>query len=271
MDQNTAEPQTKSNLNFSKQFEDKMYRCAIRTDVGKKRAQNQDNGGIFPELGLFMVADGLGGHRGGETASTLAVETISAHIKAGQAQPYWDPRSLAVSSIKQANAKIFETAKKNPQLDGMGTTAVVCLIKNATAYIAHVGDSRAYLVAKNGIWQMTRDHSLVQEKLRAGLITREQLKSDRMKNVITRSVGFESTVDVDLYEMPLDVGDSILMCSDGLSGMLDDPAILKTIHESWKSGQDVLAAVDQLIQRANENGGEDNVTAVLVTSLVKRA
>lgn len=264
-----SEPQTKSNLNFAKQFEDSLYRCAIRTDVGKKRSQNQDNGGIFPELGLFVVADGMGGHRGGETASTLALDTVLSQVKSGQAQPYWDPRSLIVTAVKQASSTIFETAKKNPQLDGMGTTTVACLIKNGTAYIAHVGDSRAYLISKNGIWQMTRDHSLVQEKLRAGLITREQMKNDRMKNVITRSVGFESAVEVDLYEIALDVGDSILMCSDGLSGMLEDPQILKTIHDHWKSGQDVLAAVDQLVQAANENGGEDNVTALVVTSLVK--
>lgn len=233
------------------------------TDVGRKRMQNQDHGTAIPDLGLFIVADGMGGHRGGETASAISVETISAEI-ASLTERNWDPKSTLIHAIQTANRAIFEKSETDPHLQGMGTTTTALLFKDQTLTIGHVGDSRCYLLRPHQIWQVTRDHSLVQEKLDAGLITRDEIKTDQMKNVITRSVGFEQELEVEIYQLEPQAGDCFLICSDGLSGLVEDSRILKVVQRHAFEDKNLQGAVLELIAAANANGGDDNITSILV-------
>jgi protein phosphatase len=234
------------------------------TDIGRKRSQNQDSISSNPELGLFVVADGMGGHRGGETASSMAVELIPKLVAQGQSQSGWEPRNVLVQAIRQANEMIHTRSLHEPALQGMGTTSTALLFKDGTLTVGHVGDSRCYFLRPGAIWQVTRDHSLVQEKLRAGIITRDEVKTDRMKNVITRSVGFEADVNVDVYEMEVRAGDMFMICSDGLSGLVEDPEILSLIE---KNEHDPQQMVERLIAAANSNGGDDNISTIVVEVL----
>jgi protein phosphatase len=244
------------------------FRVGAATDIGRKRSQNQDNIASCPEIGLFVVADGMGGHRGGETASAMAVQVIPEVVRASVGKGDWNSRELISEAILEANNRIFERSQNQPQLQGMGTTTVSFLFKGNTLTIGHVGDSRAYFFRDGALWQMTRDHSLVQEKLRAGMITRAEVKTDRMKNVITRSVGFEMDVNVETYEMEVQPGDVFLLCSDGLSGLVEDDQIAEILRDRLKSErQDSTAleeAVRALITAANSNGGDDNISTILV-------
>lgn len=253
------------------------------SDIGKRRAQNQDSGGSFPDLRLFVVADGMGGHRGGEVASKMAVEaiheTFERALESGKSG-----RAALGDASKLANQKIMERARKETELEGMGTTVTSLYFdipghgEQSKAWVGHVGDSRCYLIRRDGIWQVTRDHSLVQEKLRAGMITRDQLKTDRMKNVITRSVGFDLNFGIDIYEYTPYPGDLFLLCSDGLSGPLDDSMIFETAERVYFSAIDTPAFegreqgygallkkfTEALVQGANNEGGDDNITALVV-------
>ena len=251
-----------------------QFRCSFATDIGLKRQQNQDNGAAYPELGLFVLADGMGGHQGGETASALAAQIIPETIRKTLEQtfdPICDAKQILTEAIQTANRAIFERSQKELKLQGMGTTTTALLFSDHHLWIGHVGDSRCYFFRPHAIWQLTRDHSLVQEKLRAGLITREQLKTDRMKNVITRSVGFEPEVNVDLYEMDALPGDVFLLCSDGLSGQLDDSEILqavqKELFETGNLAENFNKTTQQLIELANQKGGEDNISIILIQVL----
>lgn len=230
--------------------------------VGMKRKQNQDNFLLVPELRLFVVADGMGGHKGGETASYLAVHAIAEYFRGHSSE--LDPIATLHQAIMAANMAIQNKGRIDTSLAGMGTTTVAMHFTSDQLFLGHVGDSRCYLVHPNRIWQLTRDHSLVQEKLRAGLITRAQLKTDRMKNVITRSVGFENEVDVDIYQLAPNSGDVFVVCSDGLSGMVEDDAIRDIIDDYVFKQGSLDGAVKKLIETANSNGGDDNVTAVVV-------
>lgn len=240
------------------------FNVGFATDVGRKRSQNQDSGAALPELGLFIVSDGMGGHQGGETASITAVETIEATVKAGLQRKKWEAKPLVTEAIEAANHAIFEKAIREPKLQGMGTTTTALLFKDNLLCIGHVGDSRCYYFRPNAIWQATRDHSLVQEKLRAGLISRKDVKTDKMKNVITRSVGFESQVNVEVYQMQVQSGDCFLLCSDGLSGLVDDLALLEIMQKHFFENGDPQKTVETMIATANQNGGDDNITTILV-------
>ena len=241
-------------------------RYAGFTHIGMKRSQNQDHFVCAPELSVFVVCDGMGGHKGGETASLLAVTTICDSIRAAKnAGGTIAPNAVLRNAILDANRAVNERAKVQPELQGMGTTCTTLFFHGGTAYIGHVGDSRAYLLHPKRIWQLTRDHSLVQEKLRAGLITRDQLKTDKMKNVITRSVGFEGQVDVDIYQMAVHAGDSFLLCSDGLSGLCDDSELTEVMDSNRASKKTLEDTAKALCEAANRNGGDDNVTSVLVS------
>jgi len=237
--------------------------AALLSDVGMKRKQNQDCGLSRPDLGLFMIADGMGGHRGGETASRLCVEKVTEHVELHQNTDTTDA-ILLHQGILLANQTIFEHAQKTPELQGMGTTATILKISGDLATILQVGDSRAYYWTSGGLWQITRDHSLVQEKLRAGLITRAQTRTDEMKNVITRSVGYEPNVKADIYTFDLEPGDHFLLCSDGLSGLIDETLMFDILEETLRSGLDLNDATRKLVDAANQNGGDDNVTVLLV-------
>jgi serine/threonine protein phosphatase PrpC len=246
-----------------------QFKVGFKTDIGRKRSQNQDSGISIPELGLFIVADGMGGHRGGETASTTAVETISQCIRKSTQLKNWNTeKSLheksLIEAFHNANQAIYDRSVKEPALQGMGTTTIALLFKDHNLMIGHVGDSRCYFFRPQAIWQATRDHSLVQEKLRAGLITRKDVKTDRMKNVITRSVGFEEKVNVDIYHMEVQSGDTFLLCSDGLSGLVEDLDILKIVQKDLFTENDPQKTVVDLIDAANANGGDDNITSIIV-------
>ena len=245
-----------------------QLKVGFATDIGRRRTQNQDNYSVRMDLGLFIVADGMGGHRGGEIASAMVVELVPKLVGETQLIKDWTARGALVESIQSANAAIFERAMNESKLQGMGTTTTALLFRDKTLTIGHVGDSRVYYFRPGGVWQVTRDHSLVEEKLRAGLITRAEMKTDRMKNVITRSVGFESKVNVELYEMEMHKDDLFLICSDGLSGFIDDEKMLSIIQEEViakkSNGYDLKVAVEKLIEAANEGGGDDNITCVLV-------
>lgn len=233
------------------------------TDVGLKRDNNQDNFIIDKELGLFVLADGMGGHQGGEVASQIAVETIRDVIQESfENERGPDPYDLLQRAYSQACQAIYEKAQRDPKLKGMGTTAVTVLLRNKVLYIANVGDSRCYLIHPPYIWQMTDDHSLLNEQIRAGLVKPEQASLFAAKNVITRSVGFEDNVTADIIEREFVEGDLLLMCSDGLSGLVNDKRIC-----------DVCLTLPfndvppRLVEEAKRNGGDDNITVIFVQPL----
>lgn len=235
--------------------------------IGMKRTQNQDSFLCVPDIATFVVADGMGGHKGGETASLLTVTTLCDYIREhrhSRNSGDFDPQQTLIDAIREANRAVFRRSQDDKELQGMGTTCTALVFDQARVYIGHVGDSRCYLNHPHRIWQLTRDHSLVQEKLRAGLITRDQLKTDRMKNVITRSVGFEDSVQIDLSVMEIQPGDTFLICSDGLSGMCDDQEINQIISQLAFADGGLDRAAKELCNAANRNGGEDNVTALLI-------
>ena len=200
-----------------------------QTDVGLRRESNQDFFLCDEEAGLYIVADGMGGHRGGEVASRMAAETLRDSIreaiaKTGSRRP--NARVVLVEGYEQASHKVYDTSQEpTNDLQGMGTTLVAALLHEDTLFIANVGDSRAYLFTSNQLWQITEDHSLMNEQLRAGLISERDIARYTGKNVITRSVGFERDVQVDVIERKIYPGEIILMCSDGLSGLVSDQRI----------------------------------------------
>ena len=233
------------------------------TDVGLRRDNNQDFYLIDEELGLFIVADGMGGHRGGEVASKLAAETLRDYVhsalrEGGARKPH--PRQILGQAYEEASHKVYDTSQApGSELHGMGTTLVAALVRDGICYIGNVGDSRAYLFTHDELWQMTEDHSLVNEQLRAGLIKEKDLEKFGAKNVITRSVGFERDVQVDVIEREIAPGDMILICSDGLSGLVDDKRIAEICRTS-KPSEIVSISVNE----AKKNGGDDNVTVMVI-------
>ncbi len=242
------------------------------TDVGQRREQNQDALLIDEPLGLFIVADGMGGHAGGGTASRLAVDTIrGAMLRAREEEPALfgsgaegeeNPLpDILGHAVEEACAAIFEAAQADSELAGMGTTVTAVLVDGRSAFVAHVGDSRAYLLRSGHIYQVTQDHSLVAEQLRGGVITEEDARTSRYKNIITRSVGFEREVLVDLMGLELEAGDAVVACSDGLSNHVDDQEILALVEEEG------VVAVERLVDLANDRGGDDNITVALVRLL----
>lgn len=228
-----------------------------QTDIGLRRERNEDSFLVDEQLGLYMVADGMGGHRGGEVASSMAVQTVREFIlKAQSDKRKPSPRQLLADAYREASGRIYDHShNKAPELEGMGTTLVVAYWTNKTLYIANVGDSRAYLYSKSKLWQMTEDHSFVNEQVRAGLLAEKDIEKFGAKNVITRSVGFEKDVQCDIVERDLQPGDLILMCSDGLSGLVTD----KRIAEICSDG-DLKTIVSKCINEAKANGGDDNIT-----------
>jgi protein phosphatase len=233
------------------------------TDVGRKRDRNEDAFLINDELMLYVVADGMGGHAGGQHASALAVNTVEELVD--DLEPDGDDPVEAVRvsldrAVRQAGARIHAFAQTHPEFHGMGTTIVLVLVQDQNAYVAHVGDSRVYLLRDGAIEQVTDDHSLVAQSIREGLLTEDQARSHRMRNVITRALGFNEDVQVDIQVRALRRGDRYLLCSDGLSGKLeaDEMAELLARH-------DTPEAIRQLVGLACARGGDDNITAVVVT------
>lgn len=237
------------------------------TDVGMKRGHNEDNYLINEELNLFVVADGMGGHAGGEYASAICVNTIeeivtSMELMGGEPVDSDDPVEVARErlryAIRLAGRRIFEKATEEPEYHGMGTTAVCVLIEAGNAYIAHVGDSRVYLCREGRCEQVTEDHSLVNHKVKLGLITAEEAKTHKMKNVITRSLGYQEDVEVDVQVRAVRRNDRFLLCSDGLSGYFEEEELGQLL-----SGLGPQEAARRLIELSCERGGDDNITAVI--------
>ena len=234
------------------------------TDVGLKRVHNEDNFLINEEVGVYVVCDGMGGHAGGEIASAIAVHTIDESfslmsLENQSVEGMDEVISQHITSIVQLAGKtIFEEAKRERRYRGMGTTCVMTYVHDGKGYIAHVGDSRGYLLRKNRIEQLTEDHSLVNERIRAGYLTVEEAKNFRLKNVITRSLGFENEVEVDIQIVPLEVGDILMMCSDGLCNLVEAEQMARVMLEN-----PLQQATRTLIHMACDAGGDDNITVVM--------
>lgn len=226
------------------------------TDIGLKRKINQDAYLKDDELQLYVVADGMGGHRGGEVASKLAVDVIRKFCDENRAM---HPREKLDRAVNLSCKEIYDQSKKNSELSGMGTTIVAILFFEGVAYVAQVGDSRVYLMNSGGIWQVTEDHSLVNEEIRAGRLAVGQESTYQFRNVITRSVGYEDRVNVDIYRRQTQPGDLFLLCTDGLSGMVNVAEIKDSV---LKHGSEM--GLKSLIGLANARGGDDNITALIV-------
>jgi len=240
------------------------------TDVGRKRDHNEDAFLVDEDLGLYLVADGMGGHAGGGTASRIAVQTIRARLQvARETDPelFTRPGELEESPLREilreavesACQSIYQAAQSDPALAGMGTTVTAAVLAGSNTYIAHVGDSRCYLARKGHIYQVSEDHSLVNEQLKAGAITPEEARNSRFKNIITRSVGFEADVTVDMMGLEIEPGDRLVVCCDGLSNLVDDEEILEIITKA-----PLEAAPERLIDLANDRGGDDNITVIVI-------
>jgi protein phosphatase len=246
------------------------YRSAAQTDVGMKREHNEDSFLVNEDLGLYVVCDGMGGHAGGETASRLAVQTIERELLSARLRPddpFADQAPLAQTplagvlreAVEGACAAVFRTSKMNPELQGMGTTCIALLIRGEHALVGHVGDSRAYLVRDGEIVQLSEDHSLVNEQVRAGLLTNDEARHSRLKNIITRSVGFEEDVLVDVLGVETRPGDRLLLCSDGLSNLVDNDEI-----RAHLAGEALEKVPEKLVALANARGGDDNSTVIAI-------
>jgi len=239
---------------------------AGKSDIGLKRATNQDSILIEGKAKFFVVADGMGGHKGGDVASQTAIETLAEFIKEG---PKNDPEMLLTDSIAHTNKTILAKGNENPLWKGMGTTIVEFYFKSSKLFIGNVGDSRGYLVNHHNLYQLTRDHSLIQEKINYGIYTREQAKKDPQKNVLSRTVGFDKKVEPDIFHYKVQKNDIFLLCSDGLSGFVSDSDILFLINKhlpdpSSATKEDLSGAVEALVAQANAGGGDDNISVILI-------
>ncbi len=243
---------------------------AGQTDVGRKRNHNEDNFAIMAEYGLYVVADGMGGHASGEVASKMAVDALQEFFAATaddpeRTWPYKMDRSKGyeenrlVTGIKLCNLRIYENAQRNAKQRGMGTTLVTLFAVEDGIYLAHVGDSRIYRLRDGKIDLLTEDHSLLNDYKKMKRLTEEEIANFPHKNVIVRALGMKDTVKVDTrFETPR-AGDTMLLCTDGLSGPVTDERMLEIIE----SAPDLPTASNRLIEAANENGGPDNITCVL--------
>lgn len=229
------------------------------TDKGLRRDTNQDSCLINQELGLFVVADGMGGHSGGEVASSLAVETVEEVMLQPGTQKI-SPRELIIKSYEEASKRIFDlAANEKRELLGMGTTMVLAYVRGKHLYVGNVGDSRCYLFRKPNLWQITEDHSLLNEQIRAGIMSEGEIREYVGRNVITRSVGYERDVYPDILEREIISGEMFLICSDGLSSLVSDEKISEILNENTPD-----KVVKACVEQALSNGGDDNVTVMLI-------
>jgi len=242
------------------------------TDVGRKRKGNEDSLIANPEQGLFVVADGMGGHAAGEVASKVAVDSINEFVclTGGDEEITWpfgldegisyDGNRLK-TAIRYANRKVLDAVMEKAEYEGMATTVAAILVDGATANLAHVGDSRVYLYRDGELKQLTSDHSWVNEQLQSGIISVDQARSHPLRNVVTRALGGKADLQVDMQSHTLRAGDVLLMCSDGLTTMVPDDEIARVLAEA---AGDIQAAGTNLVAAANARGGEDNITVVLL-------
>ncbi|MCR5607943.1 MAG: Stp1/IreP family PP2C-type Ser/Thr phosphatase [Lachnospiraceae bacterium] len=236
------------------------------TDIGSMRKMNQDyvycsdeEVGILPNL--YIVADGMGGHKGGDYASRESVISIVEFVK--ENTECVTPISLLESAIRAANKKLVEDSESNEELMGMGTTVVVATVLGNSLYVANVGDSRLYLIDNEEIRQITEDHSLVEEMIKRGEIERREARFHPNKNIITRALGTANDLEIDFFEIEMEQDNIILMCTDGLTNMMDDDEIRDTVTGDKNNYN---SAVERLIKKANSYGGKDNITVILATN-----
>ncbi|WP_026585588.1 Stp1/IreP family PP2C-type Ser/Thr phosphatase [Bacillus sp. J33] len=239
-------------------------KAVFMTDRGKVRQHNEDNGGIFINSSgqrLAIVADGMGGHRAGDVASEMTITRLkdfweqASEIKTPEEAEEW-----LMESIEQVNKILFEHSKENAECEGMGTTIVAAICTDRFSTIANIGDSRCYILNELGFQQLTEDHSLVNELVRSGQITKEDAEHHPRKNVLLRALGTESTVEMDIKTITFEEEDQLLLCSDGLSNKVTVPEM----DDILKSGRTLEEKAQVLIEKANNNGGEDNITLVIV-------
>lgn len=241
------------------------------TDVGRVRTNNEDCFRIVTALNLFVLSDGMGGEAHGEVASALAVETVVKHCLdagtnpaarvLGQTQPGWSANTKRLSTaLHLANKNIFESAEEHPDQHGMGATLTAAWIDGAKLSIAHVGDSRAYLLRGGDLLQLTRDHSLVAEQVRRGMLTVAQAEESEMQSVLLRALGAQAEIEVDAEEHLLFPRDVLILCSDGLTRMVPEPEIAGVLQAETNP----VRAAEELISLANDRGGPDNITVVVV-------
>jgi PPM family protein phosphatase len=238
-----------------------IMKVAAKSDIGRVRTNNEDCLLVDERLGLLIVADGMGGHAGGEVASALAVGAIAAYVKGhlAGAEPTNQRAALLQATIHTADEVIWTTAHTHRELQDMGTTVVLALCQGDQIHIAHVGDSRAYLLHDGELRQLTEDHSVVAQLIKAGQLTPRKARSHPLRHQITRNLGRRGAV-ADLHCVTWQRGDSLLLCSDGLTNMVDDRHIAELI---LRAGTDVQAACEALVARANANGGKDNISVIL--------
>lgn len=241
-------------------------KIVAKTDKGIIREQNQDAysvGELPGEVAWAVVCDGMGGAAGGNIASALAVKVISEKINASYNEKMREAsiKNLLESAITAANIEVYDMAQARRELQGMGTTVVCAIVRDNVAYIAHVGDSRAYLANKNGLTQLTTDHSMVQDLVNQGKITAEEAEHHPNKNYITRAVGVDEGIEIDFTQTELNKDETLLLCTDGLSNYVSSNELLDDISD----GQ-YYAFADRLVKRANNNGGGDNITVVAIAN-----
>lgn len=243
---------------------------SVLTDPGRVRKNNEDAVDEIEQIGLLVLADGMGGYKAGEIASGICVATIKdavrnqfRELKQGEvdAESGFSAATLLLrESLKSAHQTIYEVSQNQPQCEGMGTTAVALLLFNNRASIAYVGDSRLYRLRGEALEQITTDHSLVEEMVARGLYTREEALKNVNSNIVTRALGIEPSVEIDMLEEPVQVGDVLLICSDGLTDLVSDEVIRLTLVENVDN---LSAAGERLIKLANDRGGKDNVSVIL--------
>jgi protein phosphatase len=235
---------------------------AAGTDVGRTRVGNEDSlhADADEQRGVFIVADGMGGHAAGEIASAMAVHTVAESLSTLHDTTAEDADEQMAFALREANRRIYERTLHEPEKRGMGTTLSCLVLGQGHWLVGHIGDSRVYLLRDGALYQLTRDHSYVQEQVEAGLMTPEEARRSPHSNVITRCVGANRDVEADVVSGALHDGDRFLLASDGLTGMLDDMALQRVLHSELSPGRQV----DSLIANANRRGGLDNITAIVV-------
>ena len=256
-------------MNYSQVLE-----IASCTDPGMVRSHNEDSIASDPVNGLVVLADGMGGYNAGEVASGMATTVITTEIQQllSKMQPFDVDQETKTSiagrlireQVLKANTSIYQAAQSQPQYAGMGTTLVVCLFYDNKMTVGHLGDSRLYMLREGKFSQVTRDHSLLQEQIDSGIITAEQAKHAQHKNLVTKALGIDPTVEPEVHEYATKPGDVYLLCSDGLCDMVDDEDTGMTLQAL---GGNLKLAAQQLVQMANDNGGKDNVSVILVRVL----
>jgi len=233
-----------------------------KTDPGMVRDNNEDSIIFRPELGLAVLADGMGGHQAGEVASAMAIDLVNQYFEnASERSGVLNYRDIVSDSITLANSAIFELSKTKPDCAGMGSTVVVAYFDGEKVYVGHVGDSRLYRYRDSELHQVTEDHSLVQELVSRGLLSKEEAIESTNKNLVTRALGIEESVVIDVADEAWQPGDVYLLCSDGLNDVIRD-TVISEILESYRDNLE--QALDALIETVNSNGGPDNVSVILI-------